>query len=420
MNNGYCIIDAHCHIYPAKIAARAAAGIGTFYRTKSACGGTAEELLRRADACGIDRFIVESVATSAHQVRDINEFIAAEVAAAGGRFFGLGTLYPDSPDLVGDYRHLRELGLHGIKLHPDIQGFKIDEGRRQIYLPSIGWVKYKRSRFIQGKAKNVTVSRQADGWHVSIQTEYEMEPPKHAGDSVGIDMGCVRFCTLSDGTFFEPCGALKKALKKLARMQRRLARMQKFGKNWRKQKAAIARLHQHIANVRRDFIEKVSLNICKNHAEIFREDLKIKNMTASAKGTVEEPGSRVAQKSGLNRSILDQGWRIFFSKLDWKALRLGGHVHTVPPQNTSRTCPICGCVSKDNRKTQALFKCVSCGHQGNADVVAAINIKERGRSSLACGESERNAQAQVNLGRSKKPAPNQQQESTEVISSASC
>ena len=80
------------------------------------------------------------------------------------------------------------------------QGFKIDEGRRQIYLPSIGWVKYKRSRFIQGKAKNVTVSRQTDGWYVSIQTEYEMEPPKHAGDSVGIDMGCVRFCTLSDGT----------------------------------------------------------------------------------------------------------------------------------------------------------------------------------------------------------------------------
>ena len=151
----------------------------------------------------------------------------------------------------------------------------------------------------------------------------------------------------------------------------------------------------------------------------FREDLKIKNMTASAKGTVEEPGSRVAQKSGLNGSILDQGWGIFFSKLDWKTLRLGGHVHKVPPQNTSRTCPICGSVSKDNRKTQALFKCVSCGHQGNEDVIAAINIKERGRSSLACGESEKNARAQVNSGRPKKPMPNQQQESTEVISSAS-
>ena len=82
-----------------------------------------------------------------------------------------------------------------------------------------------------------------------------------------------------------------------------------------KLKATIARLHQHIANVRRDFIEKVSLEICKNHAEIFSEDLKIKNMTASAKGTVEEPGSRVAQKSGLNRCILDQGWGIFFPNL---------------------------------------------------------------------------------------------------------
>ena len=248
----------------------------------------------------------------------------------------------------------------------------------------------------------MTVSRQADGWHVSIQTEYETVPPVHAGDSVGIDMRCVRFCTLSDGTFFEPCSALKKQLKKLAWMQRRFARMQKFGKNWRKQKAAIARLHQHIANVRRDFIEKVSLEICKNHADIFREDLTIKNMTASAKGTVEEPGTRVAQRSALNRSILDQGWGIFFSKLEWKALRLGGHVHTVPPQNTSRTCSICGCVAKDNRKTQALFKCVSCGHQENADVVAAINIKERGRSSLACGEPEKNAQAQVNPERSKR------------------
>ena len=110
-------------------------------------------------------------------------------------------------------------------------------------------------------------------------------------------------------------------------------------KNWRKQKAAIARLHQHIANVRRDFIEKVSLEICKNHADIFREDLKIKNMTASAKGTVEEPGTRVAQRSALNRSILDQGWGIFFSKLEWKALRLGGHVHTVPPREYKSHLP---------------------------------------------------------------------------------
>ena len=120
---------------------------------------------------------------------------------------------------------------------------------------------------------------------------------------------------LSDGTFFELCCALKKELKKLAWIPRRLARMQKFGKNWRKQKAAIARLHQYIANVRRGFIKKVSSEICKNHAEIFREDLKVKNMTASVKGTVEEPGTRVAQKRGLNRLILDQGWGYFLPSL---------------------------------------------------------------------------------------------------------
>ena len=80
--------------------------------------------------------------------------------------------------------------------------------------------------------------------------------------------------------------------------------MMKFGNNWRKQKQRIALLHQHIANIRKDFIEKISHDLCKNHAVIVREDLKIKNMTASAKGTVEEPGKNVKQKSGLSRSIL--------------------------------------------------------------------------------------------------------------------
>ena len=78
----------------------------------------------------------------------------------------------------------------------------------------------------------------------------------------------------------------------------------------------IAKLHQHIANIRKDFLEKLSLKCCKNHAVIVREDLKIKNMTASAKGTAEEPGTHVKQKSGLNRAILDQGWGLFFAKLD--------------------------------------------------------------------------------------------------------
>ena len=111
------------------------------------------------------------------------------------------------------------------------QNFKINEDNKQILLPGIGWEKYRRSRFIEGKPKNVTVSRRADGWYVSIQTEFECVPPENQGDAVGLDMGVKQFCTLSDGTFEAPCNALKKNLKKLCFEQKRLARMTKFGRN---------------------------------------------------------------------------------------------------------------------------------------------------------------------------------------------
>ena len=129
MLHGYEVIDAHCHVYPKRIAARAVAGTAGFYGVTSFGAGTPEDLIATGGRAGVDRFVVQSVATSAHQVRAINEFISAEAARSGGRLIGLGTLYPDSPDLAGDYAHLRSLGLHGVKLHPDIQGFKIDDYR---------------------------------------------------------------------------------------------------------------------------------------------------------------------------------------------------------------------------------------------------------------------------------------------------
>ena len=129
MFGAYEVIDAHCHIYPAKIAARAALSVGEFYGESAACPGTVEGLLREGSAAGIDRFVVQSVATTPHQVESINRFIAAEVAAGQGRLIGFGTLHPDSADQAGDVARLRELGLRGVKLHPDIQGFKIDDYR---------------------------------------------------------------------------------------------------------------------------------------------------------------------------------------------------------------------------------------------------------------------------------------------------
>lgn len=123
------IIDAHCHIYPEKIAQRAVAGTDAFYAMHSKYSGTAAGLIALGDQVGVDRFVVQSVATTPAQVASINRFIAREVEAYPDRFTGLGTLHPESMDLKGDVEHLLELGLKGVKLHPDIQQFKLDDYR---------------------------------------------------------------------------------------------------------------------------------------------------------------------------------------------------------------------------------------------------------------------------------------------------
>ena len=121
-------------------------------------------------------------------------------------------------------------------------------------------------------------------------------------------------------------------------------------------------------------------------------------MSKSAEGIREQPGKMVRQKARLNRNILDQGWGLFRSQLEYKMEWNGGMLLAVPPQNTSRTCPCCGLTSKENRKAQAQFECIGCGYKNNADVVGAINILERGYRLLACGE-------RVVLSRSKKQEP---------------
>jgi len=264
------------------------------------------------------------------------------------------------------------------------QGFKI-EGKR-VFLPKIGWVNFRKSRDIEGIPKNVTVSRQGKHWYVSIQVEMEIIQPVHPTTSmVGIDMGVKRLCTLSDGQFEEPV-EVKVWQDKIKRLQKRLARKVKFSRNWRKLKVKITRLHTKIANIRHDTLHKLTTSLSKSHAVIVLEDLQIKNMTKSAKGNLECPGKKVKQKSGLNRVILDQGWGMFKTFLEYKQHWRDGQVLYVDPRHTSQTCPECHHVSKGNRQTQAAFECVECQHQAHADVVAAKIILERGHRLLACGE----------------------------------
>ena len=267
------------------------------------------------------------------------------------------------------------------------QGVELDEVKQQIRLPKIGWMRYRKSRDIIGTIKNVTVSRRGEKWDVSIQTEYEVVSSAPNPSEIGIDMGVKRFATLSNGDFVEPLNPLKQEQEKLAKLQRKLARQKKGSRNSRKTKRKIARLHRYIADSRRDFLHKISTKIAKNHSIICVEDLKVSNMSASASGTKESPGKNVRQKSGLNRSILDQGWYGFFQMLSYKLEQRGGKLIKVDPRNTSRTCPRCGLVSAENRKSQATFACIGCGYRSNADEVGAINILRAGRARLACETS---------------------------------
>jgi putative transposase len=283
--------------------------------------------------------------------------------------------------------------------YPDPKQIKLDQANSRLFLPKLGWLRYRNSRVVLGELRYVTVSQAGGKWFASIQTRREVEPAlPMATSAIGIDVGIARFATMSDTTKIDPLNSFKKHQRRLARYQRRMSRKVKFSQNWKKAKARVQRIHTQIANARKDFLHKATTTISENHALVCIEDLQIKNMSRSSRGNDEQHGKMVRQKSGLNRAILDQGWGEFRRQLEYKMDWAGGTLLAVPPHNTSRTCPCCSHVSKDNRRTQAIFLCVECGYENHADVVGAMNILERGFRFLACGETEQS-------GRSAKQEP---------------
>jgi putative transposase len=294
--------------------------------------------------------------------------------------------------------------------YPDAKQFEIDQANSRIKLPKLGWVRYRSSRDILGTAKNITISQSGSKWYASIQTEREVtQPVPTATNAVGIDVGITRFATLSDGSFVAPLNSFKKHEVRLRRYQRAMSRKVKFSKNWQKAKRRVQNIHTRIGNARRDFLHKTTTTISQNHAMVAIEDLQVRNMSKSSKGNAEKPGKKVAAKSGLNKSILDQGWFEFRRQLEYKLNWNGGMLVAVAPHHTSQTCPACGHVAAENRRTQALFECVDCGYTNNADVVGAMNVLARGHRDAACGEDG------SGLSRKRKTKPaSAKQEPTEV------
>jgi putative transposase len=263
--------------------------------------------------------------------------------------------------------------------YPDAKQFEIDPSNSRIKLPKLGWMRYRNSRDILGTPKNITIRLSAGKCYASIQTEREVQLPcPTANTAIGIDMGIARFATLSDGSFIAPLNSFQKHQQRLARYQRRMSRRVKFSSNWKKAKIKVQKVHTLIANARRDFLHKSTTTSSKNHALVCIEDLKVRNMSRSSKGTPERHGQRVRQKSVLNRAILDQGWAEFRRQLEYKTHWAGGRLLAVPAYRTSQSCPRCRHVAPANRRTQAQFLCVMCGYSAHADVVGAFNVLERG------------------------------------------
>lgn len=255
--------------------------------------------------------------------------------------------------------------------------------------PKIGKIHAVTDRPLGSKPKRCTITRDGNEWYASILCEVEVaDPVPSTKPGVGIDRGVVLLLADSTGRTVADPGHLQKAQRRLTRAQRQLSKKQKGSQNRKKAAAKVGKIHRQIRRQREWALHQESKHYAKNHGLIVLERLQIGNMTASAKGTIEEPGKRVRQKAGLNRSILSMGWGIFATQLKYKVIVEGGEVREVAAAYTSCTCSKCGHVAVESRVSQSVFRCVACGHEENADTNAAKNIYSRGaHGSAVCGGS---------------------------------
>ncbi|MEU6997877.1 transposase [Nonomuraea sp. NPDC046570] len=244
----------------------------------------------------------------------------------------------------------------------------------EVRVPKVGWVRFRWSRAVPVGVRSYRVTRDAAGrWHVAFAAIPEAIPAPGKGEVVGVDRGVSVSAALSTGELLKAPALCDGEKSRLGRLLRGLARAERGSKRRGRVKTAIAKLKAREVDRRKDWGEKTSTDLARRFDVIAVEDLKIGNMTRSAKGTVEAPGRNVRQKAGLNRGILAGGWGLLVERLEHKA---PGRVRKINPRFTSRTCNACKHVAGESRESQALFLCVACGWWDNADVNAARNIRD--------------------------------------------
>jgi putative transposase len=254
----------------------------------------------------------------------------------------------------------------------------------RVWVPKVGWVRFCLSRPVPEGVRSYRVTRDRAGrWHVAFA--HIRDPIAGPGDCsvVGIDRGVTVSAALSTGELLRVPGLCSGESKRLKVLQQRLARCKPGSNRRAKTKRAIAKLKARERDRRRDWVEKTTTDLARRFDVIRVEALDVRAMTRSARGNLEQPGTRVVQKRGLNRGISRSGWGQLVARLQHKAL---GRVEKIPAAYTSQRCSACGHVASGNRKSQAVFECEACtAGRCNADVNAARNIAA-GRAVTARGD----------------------------------
>ncbi len=242
----------------------------------------------------------------------------------------------------------------------------------QVWVPKVGWVRFRWSRAVPlgVKSYRVTMDR-ARRWHVAFAAIPEPVPTPGNREAVGIDRGVAVSAALSTGELLYAPGLTKREQERLRRLERKLVRAKRGSARRNRAKLAIARLHARETDRRKDWAEKSSTDVVRRFDLVRIEDLKIGNMTRSARKTAGNPGRNVRAKAALNRQILRSGWGLLVRRLQEKA---PGRVEKVRPHFTSQRCSACGYVDAKSRESQARFVCTACSFVCHADVNAARNI----------------------------------------------
>ena len=252
----------------------------------------------------------------------------------------------------------------------------------EVRIPKVGWVRFRWSRAVPEEVKSFRVTRDPSGrWHVAFAHIPDPIPTPGNGQTVGVDRGVAVSAVLSTGEMLTAPGLRPGEQRRLTHLERSLARAKKGSARRGKTKSAIAILKAREADRRKNWVEKLSTDLARRFDVIRLEDLQVKDMTRSARGTVEAPGRNVAAKAGLNRGISRSGWGRLGRRLEDKA---PGRVERINPAFTSQRCSACGHVDRRSRESQARFRCTACGYACNADVNAAKNIAA-GRAVTARG-----------------------------------